>query len=534
MSFFSNLSIKIKLLIAFTFINAIGVFAFASNAQYVKSQDIRKQMDNRLRAAAYAVPRLLGNDYLERSFSPEGLSDDEYYFQLRNLGGYADDVELTYAYVLAKLDDGKIHFLSDGGNEEDIRTHNYEEHLNVYEDASPAVEQALSSGVMQFAEYTDSYGTFRSIFLPMKTPKGQVYAVGIDISMDSVRQAITDSLKSLALIGVLTLSVGLVLSWFAAHFLAKSIQSLSGQISQVAQQRDLTLNISHPDRDELGVMSARLNGLIGDLRQTLADSFNQDAQDISEQINRAAAELAAVDSNGQEIERSASYAADQTVAVQSTLQQTSQELQHSYQELQQLIGDVRSGSSANIELAVDLKALSVEAEQISKVLQMIAGISEQTNLLALNAAIEAARAGEAGRGFAVVADEVRTLASQTQSVLTDTHTVIGKVTSSIHTIAERMDATANHAQQLTTHADGALQSLSSLVEQMAQVGNTVEEAMHSSQSIQAAVSDMTHKVGGMREAFEIAQQDAQQITEAATQLGATAHQLKDGLSQYST
>ena len=83
----------------------MGVFAL--NSYFVKAQDIREQVDNRLRASAFAVPRILGAEYLDRLFSQEGVSRDEYLFQLNNLGKYAEDVDLTYSYVVAKLPDGK-------------------------------------------------------------------------------------------------------------------------------------------------------------------------------------------------------------------------------------------------------------------------------------------------------------------------------------------------------------------------------------------------------------------------------------------
>lgn len=543
----SHLSVRVKLLIAFTCINFIGVAVFTVNSQYAKSQDIREQADNRLRASAFAVPRILGVDYIERTFAVNGVTLEEYQAQLKNLGEYAQDVRLTYSYVIAKLDDDKIHFLADGAIGEDLAKHNYADHLAEYPDASPAVLVALSSGREQFDEYTDSFGSFRSIFLPLKTPTGKSYVVGIDISLSDLDEAIAASWRSLLLIALLTLSVGFILSWFAANLMAKSIQSVSRQISQVAERRDLTLVIAHKDRDELGAMSNRLNSLLSDLRSTfanalssaqtnqrLADDFSHRAQDITEQITQAANELADIDHNGQQIERAATTSSAQTQAVQVNLQQASTELQQAYSEFQGLIQNVHLSSNANINLAQDLDKLSLDAEQISKVLQMIAQISEQTNLLALNAAIEAARAGEAGRGFAVVADEVRKLAGQTQHVLADTHSVIDKVISAIQRIAKRMGETASQAQQLTHNADGALQSLSELRQQMQQVGQSMDDAMASSASIQTAVSAMTQRLSGMRGAFAQAQNDAHRITTSANQLGSTTEELKVGLDQYRT
>ena len=212
MSLLRNVSLKIKLLLAFTLVNLISIATFISYAQYVKSLDIRAQMDSRLRAAAHALPRLLGNDYLVRARTIDGLQQGEYMAMVHSLGEYAAEVELKFAYTLMINSDGKVLFLSDGASAEDIAGGKYAKHLEYYEDASPAVSAAARTGQLQFAEYTDSYGSFRSIFLPLRTDDGQLYVVGADIGLDSLQQAIDDSLHSLLLIGLTTLGIGAVLA----------------------------------------------------------------------------------------------------------------------------------------------------------------------------------------------------------------------------------------------------------------------------------------------------------------------------------
>jgi methyl-accepting chemotaxis protein len=542
-----SLSLQTKILLAFTLVNLISIAAFISYAQYMKSQDIREQMDNRLRAAAHAVPRLLGNDYLERARTTDGLRDGEYMAQVRNLGQYVQDVDLKFAYTMMVDASGKVFYLSDAASAQELAGGIYGEHLEEYADASPAVTLAARSGQAQFDEYTDSYGTFRSIFLPMRTASGQPYVVGVDITLTSLDQAISDSLHSLLLIGAGTLAVGLLLSWLATQMLVRAIRHLTGQLNQIAQNRDLSRPLAVTSDDELGQMGTHLSGLLQDLRQTLsgalgmadsnqqlADTFLHRADDITQQIQQAAQQLADVDQHGHSIQQAAGESSNHAGAVRQNLERTSTELSRAHQELQKLIADVHGSTDSSIELAGDLDRLSQEAQQIGQVLQMIAGISEQTNLLALNAAIEAARAGEAGRGFAVVADEVRKLASQTQSVLADAHKVIDQVTGAIRQIAQRMGSTAERSRVLAGNADEALDALDTLVRQMDEVNLNVEQALSSSAHIQHAVADMSGRLGDMRSAFEHTRQDVDAINDSAAELGNTARNLKSGLGVFRT
>ncbi len=466
---------------------------------------------------------------------------------MRNLGEYAEEVDIKYAYTMKVEGGGQVYYLSDGAGAADIAADEYAKHLEHYTDVSPAVLAAAQSNQVQFDEYTDSYGSFRSIFLPRHTASGQPYVVGVDVTLDSLNQAIADSLHSLLLIGAATLGVGLLLSWLAARMLVHAILRLTGQLNHIADSRDLSRPIALVSGDELGQMGARLSGLLQDLRQTLAgalgmadsnqqlaDTFLRRADDITRQIQQAASQLADVDQHGQSIQYAAGHSSSLAGAVRANLEQASGELSRAHHELQRLIGDVHGSTSANVGLATDLERLSSEAEQIGQVLQMIAGISEQTNLLALNAAIEAARAGEAGRGFAVVADEVRKLAGQTQSVLAEAHQVIDKVTGAIRQIAQRMNSTAERSQALAGDADEALEALDTLVQQMGQVSNTVEQALTSSEEIQHAVADMSGRLGSMRDAFEHTRQDVDEINRSAAELGDTARALKGGLGVFRT
>ena len=541
------LSLQTKILLAFTLVNLISIAAFIGYAQYDKAQDIREQIDNRLRAAAHTVPRLLGNDYLERSLKADGLREDEYITQVRNLGEYVQEVHLKFAYTLLVDAAGRSLYLSDTASAQEIADGDYTKHMDEYSDASPAVVKAARTGQAQFDEYTDSYGTFRSIFLPMHTASGQPYIVGVDVTLSSLEQAITASLHSLLLIGAVTLVIGLLLSWLATQMLVRAIRQLTGQLNQIAQNRDLSRPLAVTSNDELGQMGTRLSGLLQDLRQTLsgalgmadsnqqlADTFLRRADDITQQIQQAAQQLADVDQHGHSIQQAAGESSNHAGAVRNNLERTSSELSRAHQELQSLISDVHSSTHSNIELAGDLDRLSQEAQQIGQVLQMIAGISEQTNLLALNAAIEAARAGEAGRGFAVVADEVRKLAGQTQSVLADAHKVIDQVTGAIRHIAQRMGNTAERSRALAGNADEALNALDTLVRQMDEVNLNVEQALASSAHIQHAVTDMSGRLGQMRNAFEHTRQDVDAINDSAAELGNTARNLKSGLGVFRT
>jgi len=542
-----NLSLQSKLLLAFTVVNLISIASFITYAQYAKSQDIRLQVDNRLRAAAYAVPRLLGDDFLDRARRADGLKDGEYLAEVLNLGEYASDVGLKFAYTMMVDAQGQVFYIADGASAEDIAGGTYAKHLEHYTDASPGVLAAARSGNAQFDEYTDSYGNFRSIFLPLHSASGQPYVIGVDVTLDTLDQAIRESLYSLLLIGAATFGIGLLLSWLASRMLVRGIHHLTGQLSDIAENRDLSSTVKVLTGDELGRMGERLSGLLQDVRQTLsgasgmaddnqrlADTFLQRAGDIALRIREAGGQLADINQHGQSIRQSAEHSSSLAGAVRGDLESASGELSRTHQELQRLIGDVHHSTSANIKLATDLGQLSSEAEQIGKVLQMVAGISEQTNLLALNAAIEAARAGEAGRGFAVVADEVRKLAGQTQSVLADASQVINTVTNGIRQITQRMESTSESSQTLAQASSGTLDVIDGLVQQMTHVSSTMDRALASSEEIQHAVTDMASRLGGMHDAFEHTHQGIAGINESATELGSTARALKAGLGVFRT
>ncbi|MCO8161310.1 methyl-accepting chemotaxis protein [Pseudomonas sp. 21LCFQ010] len=542
-----NFSLQTKLLLVLTVVNLISVVSFISYAQYAKTQDIRQQIDNRLRTAAYAVPRVLGDNYLDRARKADGLKEGEYLSQVRNLGEYAGDVDLKYAYSMMVDAQGQVYYLADGSSAADIANNSYSKHLQHYTDASPAVLEAARSGQAQFDEYTDSYGSFRSIFLPLRTASGQAYVVGVDVTLTALQQAIRASLYSLLLIGAATFGIGLLLSWLAARMLVQGIHHLTGQLNHIADKRDLSTTVTVITGDEMGQMGKRLSSLLQDVRQTLgsasgmadnnqrlAATFLLLAEDIARRIQQAGGQLADINQHGQSIRQSAEQSSNLAGTVRGYLECATSELTRTHQDLKSLIGDVHHSTSANIELAGDLNRLSSEAEQIGQVLQMIAGISDQTNLLALNAAIEAARAGEAGRGFAVVADEVRKLAGQTQSVLTDAQQVISAVTQGIRQTAQRMGSAAEQSRNLATASDGTLDVIDGLVKQMGQVSDTMDRALASSEEIQHAVTDIAGRLGGMHETFEQTHQGVTEIHDSATTLGNNAQALKVGLGVFMT
>ncbi|GGD50306.1 methyl-accepting chemotaxis protein [Lacimicrobium alkaliphilum] len=222
--------------------------------------------------------------------------------------------------------------------------------------------------------------------------------------------------------------------------------------------------------------------------------------------------------------------------VASNTRSTSQTVDDAQKMVQNCMQDVSDNSSANKELsdvlqqtAEIIQRLSGDAQQMGAILDVIKGISEQTNLLALNAAIEAARAGEQGRGFAVVADEVRTLAGRSQSSANEIETMIGQLQESakrgvdiIVSSQSLSEASVERSDKVITGFEDIVQAFSGISDKTSQIAVAAGE--------QAKVANEIHRLAeGIRESNELNSQDANALTE----LSESSQQLSNRLYELS-
>lgn len=309
-----------------------------------------------------------------------------------------------------------------------------------------------------------------------------------------------------------------------------------------------------------GDLTRRLDGGVPDELGQLANSFNifiekvqtlvKRAQDMGGRLNEASNDLkgfANLTNQGiiqqqEEIEMVATAINQMTASVQEVSRSsTSAHENADSAEVQANTGrDVMSTTMRSInELSTGMNDISdvinhlnQEGERIGSVLDVIRGIAEQTNLLALNAAIEAARAGEQGRGFAVVADEVRTLASRTQSSTQDIQEMIENLQQGTHRAVNVMQANQNKVSKTLTeasHANNSLdsinQSLSGVKDMSAQIASATEEQGTVAEEINRNIHHISQSAGKTADTMG-------ELSGNAAKLSALADQLDRQVSQF--
>ena len=308
---------------------------------------------------------------------------------------------------------------------------------------------------------------------------------------------------------------------------------------------DLTLSLDNHGRDELTALSGHFNAFTGKLRgvvsQSLqaAGSLDQASQSLGEvagnaqrhsqqqaqQMELVATAINQVSYAVQDVAKNAEHASNEVRQAEQQALQGQQSIDSSLRQIDQL--------SATIDQAVQvIQDLAQESTQIGSVLEVIRSIAEQTNLLALNAAIEAARAGEAGRGFAVVADEVRALASRTQQSTQEIQGMIDRLQGNSEAAVKVIDSSSQATRQtveLARQAGESLQGIAAALRNITGLNASIASATLQQSHV---VDDINHNV---TQAATLAHENvmaADQSSEASQHLGQLAGQLSRLLGQF--
>ncbi len=336
------------------------------------------------------------------------------------------------------------------------------------------------------------------------------------------------------------------LSVLAVRVAYKPIISLRNLVQSLAQGNgDLTRRLQVTNQDDLGQISAGINQFISNLQSMMLEvqeasrRLQDDIQQLSQQTDTSKQLL---DHHVQETELAVTAITEMSSAAQSVAEHaaTSARLTHETSDQATRSREVVNAAIHSVSALVDevqstsnsIHAMQQHAGQISSVLGVIGGIAEQTNLLALNAAIEAARAGEQGRGFAVVADEVRALAARTQTSTREIRDMLDRLEQGTAAVVNAMDGTRDTCERTAANTAEVTHSLDEMTGHITGI-NDLSSLMATAAEEQRAVSEeIAQNMTAIKEVINHLHDTGEQTLRSTSSLGNTYRQLADIVGRF--
>ena len=514
MNNFRNLSvfIKVNVITAIALLALVIVIILNAAASNANNRNLDELKDKVYRIAQYST----ANAFIVNRI-------DELYTQAVSFGDedLISSAEGQYQELLANI--SKIETLDQGDNAAAINR--FKRNLSEYNSIAKEIVSGFISGNVDFSEIQSKSKVKSDLFEQIKAAldsfQKQTDAAYTELAEDAKSRSDSTIITSI-LVSLVLIVMVIALGFFIGREIKQTASNAADTLKELAEgDGDLKSRLKVNSQDEIGQMSINFNKFMEVLRDSISEvmSVVQPLLDNSTRLIQrvetaeSAMHKQEVDSDlvkqsmnemtlsVAEISNSASEAATATQQAETEAKQSLDILSQSMAVSQALNSEIKGASEVIHKLAQD-------TQNVNQILDVITSIAEQTNLLALNAAIEAARAGEQGRGFAVVADEVRELASRTSKSTTEIRELLNELTTAASASVESMESASAQAERNEEYAmktgdsvkliSGHINTIHSL---NTQVATATEEQTKVASTVVTNVEDMNSSISSSLEAL---------------------------------
>ncbi|MEK5096484.1 MULTISPECIES: methyl-accepting chemotaxis protein [Bacillus] len=559
-----HISVKIMAGVALVLIITIACFSAVFNViSKDLSEQLKQQFQNRLHTdinlAEDQINRIKGN-----KLDITSADSDLYQQTKKTVDELKKKNKLENLYILS----------NQGGKERIIILSDTADDFGTPYAFSAKMKEALAENKTTVSDvYKDKYGIHQSIFLPLTDSQGQQTGIlGIDLDASVIPQTAEKAKWYTLGISLFVMLIGMLMAYFLGTYISKPIRKLMNASEKIADG-DLSAEVTVKSSDEVGKLAAsfermsdNLRNLIGhisasseevsrtslQLKNVSSESSESAVQvaesmnSMSEGINEVVSSVTDCSTSTAEIDKQISHVTEKVNEMKQVAEGVSKDSKTGQELVEETLQQTNTIKNVMEESKQAAKEMQNHTDEIEKVIGMISSIAEQTNLLALNASIEAARVGEEGQGFAVVAGEVRKLSERSAEAALSVSQLVAGTQESSRLVMERIEEGNEAVDRGQILINGTYENFSGIFKGISQFAERtdqllksllkVEESYEKISSAMEQISAVTEEqAAGSEEVAAAAEQQSagmQEIASAIEQLSALSEELNKAASRF--